>query len=117
MTMPNLNVYQVFLIIVSVLSAFSGLTAQLTDLFGASTAHLIVTGASVLTTIITAVMAPMVGNASMVKSVAALPGVTRVMVNTQAAPAVAAVAVDPAQAKVGAANPADQAALASIAKG
>lgn len=115
--MPNINIYQVFLIIVSVLSAVAGSTAQLTDMFGAGTAHTIVTVATFSTTLITAIMTPLVGNASMVKTVAALPGVTRVTVNTQALPAVAAVAVDANQPKVGAADPNDRAALQAIAKG
>lgn len=113
----NLNSYQYFLIAVAILSAVSGMTAQFTDLFGAGPAHLIVTAASAANTLITAIMTPLVGNASMVKNVAALPGVDRVQVNTQATPAIAAVAVDPAQTKVGGGTDQDQTALKEIAKG
>lgn len=113
----NLNIYQWFLIMVSVLSAVAGASAQLTDLFGTGTAHLIVTMATFLNTMITAIMTPLVGNASMLKTVAALPGVDRVSINKQASASVAAVAVDPTQSKVGGTTPLDQTALKDIAKG
>lgn len=112
-----MNGLQVCLIIASVLSAVAGATAQLTDLFGASVAHVIVSAVTFANVILTAVMTPLVGNASMVKSVAALPGVSRIAVNEQATPAVAAVATDPAQTKVGGTSPQTQATLQQIAKG
>lgn len=115
--MLGLNVYQWFLIIVSVLSAVAGATAQLTELFGAGPAQTIVTAATFANTIITAIMTPLVGNASMVKTVAALPGVSRVAVNEQASPAIAAVATDPAQPNVGPVTPEVRSTLQAIAKG
>lgn len=66
---------------------------------------------------LTAIMTPLVGNASMVKTVAALPGVERVWINTQATAAVAAVAIDPEQPKVGGSTPQAQTVLQDIAKG
>lgn len=113
----NLNGYQWFLIVVSVLSAVAGGSAQLTDLLGAGTAHTVVTLATFLNTMITAIMTPLVGNASMVKTVAALPGVDKVQINTNASAEVAAVAVDPDQPKVGATSAQDRPALQQIAKG
>ena len=92
-------------------------TAQLTDLFGATVAKEIVSATSILNGILGGWITMMSGAGNMVRDVAALPGVDRVAINTRAAPAVAAAAVDPTQPKVGATNPVDQAKLQEIAKG
>ena len=57
------------------------------------------------------------GAAAQVRTVAALPGVERVAINAQANAAVAAVAVDPNQSKVGATTPDVRKVLTDTAKG
>lgn len=112
----KLNGLQWFLIIASILSATAGATSNLTDIFGPGLAHLIVSVAAFGNTIITAVMTPLVGNVAQIKNVAALDGV-KVRVTPDAAPSVAAVAVDPNQPNVGALNPTDRPALQAKAQG
>ena len=90
-------------------------TTQLTDLFGPVIAKSIVAGASILNGILGGWVALMSGPGGMVRDVAALPGVDRVAINTNALPSVAAAAVDPSQPKVGATNPSDRAKLQQIA--
>lgn len=112
-----MNYIQMLLVLVALLGATAGSAAQLTDLFGATTAHTIVSAASFLTTIITAVMTPLTGNVNMLKTTAALPGVKVQVSAAQATPAIAAVAVDPDQPNVGGATAEDQVRLKQIAKG
>ncbi len=57
------------------------------------------------------------GQANLVREVAAMPGVDRISVNAQAAPALAQVAIDPEQKKVGATTPSARATLVEAAKG
>lgn len=80
-------------------------TAQLTDLFGPTVAKSIVSAAAILNGILGGWVTLMSGQAGMIKDVAAMPGVSRVSINPQASSAVAAVAVDPTQPKVGGATP------------
>lgn len=113
--MPKLNGLQWMLIVLSALSWASGATAQLTDLFGASAAHTIITVVTSLNGLITAVMTPLVGNISQIKNVASLEGV-KVRVTPAADSATAKLAVDPAQPNIGALDPADRPKLQEIAK-
>lgn len=92
-------------------------TTQLTDLFGAVIAKDIVSAAAILNGILGGWVTLMSGQAGMIKDVAALPGVAKIQVNEQASPAVAAVATDPAQPKIGGETAATQATLKQIAKG
>lgn len=112
-----MNLNQILAIILAVLGVLTISTAQLTDLFGAKLAHTIGALAGLISSILASVLAVITGNASMLKSVAALPGVDKVSINTQASAAVAAVAVDPQQPKVGATSAVDRPALQEIAKG
>lgn len=57
------------------------------------------------------------GQAAMVKTVAAMPGVDRISVNASANTTLAQVATDPAQQKVGAASAATREVLKETAKG
>lgn len=56
------------------------------------------------------------GQGNMVSTVAAMPGVTRITVNEQASAALATVATDPAQMKVGPASPDVRPTLVATAK-
>lgn len=113
----NLTGKQVLLIISAVLSALVASTAQLTDIFGPTEAKAIISVVSLLNTIITSVAASVIGQASLVKDVAAMPGIARIAVNEQASPTLAQVATDPLVQKVGAVTPEVRTTLQNIAKG
>jgi hypothetical protein len=112
--MPHLNGLQWCMVAMSALSFFSGATGQLTDLFGPTLAHTIVTVAGLANGMITAIMTPLVGNTAQTKNVAAMDGV-QVKVSTNAEQSIAKLAVDPAQPNIGAANPADRPKLQAMA--
>lgn len=97
------------------LSALAGATAQLTPLFGATVATDIASVAALGGTIVSGWIFVLTGQAATVSQVAAMPGVERITVNPQATPAVAQIATDPAQLKVGT-KPEDRAAVVAIAK-
>lgn len=105
----NLNSTQVILIIIAVLSALSGAAAQLTDVFGATTAHTIVSASGLLSTIMTSILVPLTGQTAQLKAVQAMPGVESIQVNAKANNTLAALAVDPTQDKIEAAPGAEQA--------
>lgn len=100
-----------------VLSALMTSTAFLTDTFGAAMAHTIVGTAGFVNMILNGIVVALSTQAQQVKDVAALPGVERVSVNAQASQAVAQVATDAQQPKVGAVTPEIRATLQDIAKG
>ncbi len=66
--MPTLNNTQLLLILMAILSFASGATAQLTDVFGAGTAHLIVSVATLLNGVLSSVMVALTGQSSQVKA-------------------------------------------------
>src|SRR5690348_8050008 len=92
-------------------------TAQLTDLFGPTVAKSIVSSAAILNGILGGWVTLMSNQANLVKDVAAMPGVDRIQVNANASQALASVATDPAQPKVGGTTAATQATLQNTAKG
>lgn len=96
----NLTGKQILSIVAAVVSALMLATTQLTDIFGASTAKLIVSGAALTNMIISSIVAAVTGQASLVKDVQAMPGVSRIVVNDQANSTLAAVAADPTNTKV-----------------
>lgn len=96
----NLTGKQILSIVAAVVSALMLATTQLTDIFGASTAKLIVSGAALANMIISSIVAAVTGQASLVKDVQAMPGVSRIVVNDQANSTLAAVAADPTNTKV-----------------
>lgn len=98
----NLNGTQTIAIIIAVLSVLSGATAQLTDLFGAIIAKDLVSGAGLVTAVLSSVLAVITSQGSQVKSVLAMPGVDSIKVNAQANSTLAQIAVstDPALAKI-----------------
>lgn len=100
-----------------ILSACMVSTTYFTDTFGAGTAHIIVGTAAFLNMIVGGVATIITGTAQQVRDVAALPGVERVSVNAGAAPALASVATDPDQPKVGPISPEVRTVLVNTAKG
>lgn len=90
----SLNPKQIVLIVIAMLSFLASASANLTDLFGAGNAKLIVSGATFLNGMISSALAPFLSNASVVKDAGALPGVA-VQVDRGAQQSIAALAVDP----------------------
>lgn len=96
----NLNGKQIISIIGAVVSVLMISTAQLTDLFGPSLAKTIGSIAGLVNMMISSIMAVLTSQGSMVKEVAAMPGIEPLRVNAMANATLAAIAVDPTQAKV-----------------
>ena len=97
----NLTTGQWMAIIVGVLSAAAGATAQLTPIFGATVANLTVSVANaVMTIIVTPILFVVTGQSSQLKAVQSMPGVESITVNAQANKTLAQLAVDPAQDKI-----------------
>lgn len=113
----NLTGKQWLAIVAAVVSALMLATTQLTDIFGATVAKEIVSVAALLNMVLNSIVAALTGQATLVKDVAALPGVERISVNAQANPSLAAIATDSAQPKVGATTPEVRATLIETAKG
>lgn len=113
----NLNGKQIISIIIAVLSVLMVSGAQLNDLIGPTAAKTVVSLAGLLNLILGSVMAAISGQSSLVRDVAAMPGVERISINASATPALAAVAVDPGQTKVGATTPDVRTVLTAAAKG
>lgn len=113
----NLTGKQILSIVAAVVSALMLATTQLTDIFGAPMAKLIVSGAALANMIISSIVAALTGQASLIRDVAAMPGVERISVNASANQALAAVATDASQPKVGATDAGTRATLQDTAKG
>lgn len=112
----NLNTKQILAICVAILSVLMISTAQLTDLFGATVTKTIVSTAGLLNMILSSVVAAISSQGSLVREVAAMPGVEKIQVNAQANQTLAGVATDPLQPKVGP-TALDNAAVKAIATG
>jgi len=113
----NLTGKQIIAIVAAVVSALMLATTQLTDIFGPTVAKNIVSGASLVNLILNSIIAALSGQATLVKDVAAMPGVERVSVNAQANTALATVATDPGQPKIGAVDAGTRMVLQDKAKG
>lgn len=111
----NLNINQVLSLILVVLGVFVASTAQLTDLFGPLVAKTIVSLSSLLMAMMSGALAIITGQSSQIKAVQAMPGVEKIVVNSQANSALATLAVDPAQAKIET-TPASAAAVQATAR-
>jgi multisubunit Na+/H+ antiporter MnhF subunit len=101
----NITQTQWLAIGIGVLTGLTGLTTQLTTIFGPTTTTIILAADSIIVMIISVVLTVTTGQGSVVQQVAAMPGVTRISVNAAASPALAAVATDPATPKVGPTTP------------
>lgn len=113
----NLTGKQLLLITSAVLSALVAASAQLTDIFGPTTAKSLISIISLSNTVLTSITAAMSGQGSLVRDVAAMPGIERISVNSSANSTLASVAIDPTQKKVGATSPDDRVTLINTAKG
>lgn len=96
----NLTGKQILLIVSAVLSALVAASAQLTDIFGPTTAKAIISVVSLCNTVLTSITAAISGQYNLVKDVAALPGVQKIEVNEKANATLASLAIDPKQDKV-----------------
>lgn len=98
--MLNINGKQIIQIVGVIISVAMVSSAQLTDLLGPEIAKTIVTIAGLTNMILQGVSVALQTQTNQVKDVAAMPGVEKISVNSTASPALATLAVDPAQAKV-----------------
>jgi hypothetical protein len=113
----NLTGKQILSIVAAVVSVLMLATTQLTDLFGAGVAKNIVSVAALINMILNSVMAALSGQSSLIRDVAAMPGVERITVNSTANQALATVATDSTQPKVGATDAGTRMVLQDTAKG
>ena len=120
--MSSLTLTQKLGISIAMLGFVAGSATQLTDIFApfGSVAPLIVkeivTISGFVSGVLGIVLSFISGQASIVKSVQAMPGVESIVVNANANQALAQLAVDPVQAKIDVA-PGAAAAVAQTAKG
>lgn len=107
----NLTGKQIIAIAVAVLGVLITSTAQLTDLFGSRLAHNIVSIAGLTNSILASVLAALTSQSQMLTQVQDMPGVERITVNKDANSTLAALAVDPANAKIAPAPGAESAVM------
>lgn len=106
---------QILAIVMAVLAATTASTAQMTEIFGPSTAKYIISIAGFVNTILASITAVITSQGSIVRDVQAMPGVEKITVNSQANSTLAAIAVDPANNKVEAKS-GSEAVVSNIAK-
>jgi hypothetical protein len=111
----NLNLNQVLAIVLVVLGVFVASTAQLTDLFGAGNAHIIVSLSGLLMSILSGILGVLTGQAGQIKAVRSMPGVDQVVVNANANATLAGLAVDRGEPKIKIAPGAEAAVKATAA--
>lgn len=113
----NLTTGQWLAILVGVLSALAGATAQLTPVFGATAANLAVSVANLaMTVLVTPVLFVITGQSGQLRAVGAMPGVDKIVVNKDANKDLATMAVAQEGNKVEA-SPEAKDAVAATAKG
>ncbi len=121
--MSSITRTQWFAIGILLCTVITGGTAQLVDLVGPSTTKIMVSLCTLTTGFLAGIQIILGGQGQQVRDVAAIQGpdgqpAVRVNVNANAGPAVASVALDPAQKNVGATDPGTRQALqATVAKG
>ena len=103
-------------ITIGMLSFLGGASAQLTQLFGPTVAADVASTVALLAGMLSVPLTVLTGQSAQVKAVQAMPGVEAITINKNASPTLAAIAVDPSNAKVDAV-PSDKAAVSAIAKG
>lgn len=111
----NLNRGQVLSIVILVLGVLVASTSQLTDLFGPRVTKDIVSVSTLLMSILAGINSILQGQGSQIAAVSAMPGVDKIIVNSKANSTLATMAVDPLQAKIGAATPEAQRAVQATA--
>jgi hypothetical protein len=112
----NITQTQWVAFVIGAASFLGGSTAQLTTLFGTAGAAYAASACALVSGISGVFLMATTGQSSVVQQVAAMPGVTRISVNENASQALAQVATDPGQQKVGPSTPDIKPALVSIAK-
>ena len=103
--MNNLTTIQKIAITMAVLGVISTSGVQLTDILGSGLAKTAVSIAGLGNSLLAAIVAVLSGQGSLVKQVAAMPGVDRVSINSAANQTLALAATDIAQPKIGATTP------------
>jgi hypothetical protein len=101
----NITQTQWVAFIIGAASFIGGSTAQLTTLIGTNGAAYAASACALISGLAGVFLMATTGQTSVVQQVAAMPGVSRISVNAQATPELAAVATDPAQPKVGPTTP------------
>jgi hypothetical protein len=114
--MGNLTSKQWFQIVSGIISGLITGAALMQTLFGQDLTIKIVAGLGIANIILSSVGATVSGQSNLVSDVAAMPGVERISINAKASPALASVAVDPAQQKVGPSSPDVRSTLVASAK-
>lgn len=101
----NITSKQWFQIISGIISGLITGAALMQTLLGQDLTIKVVAALGIVNIILSSIGTALSGQASLVRDVAAMPGVDRISVNAQATSTLASVAVDPAQTKVGATSP------------
>lgn len=114
--MSDITSKQWFQIISGAIGGLITGAALLQQLFGQDLALHIVATLGIANIILGSVGAALSGQANLVKDVQAMPGVDRIRINETASPALAALAVDPANTKI-LPTPGAQAAITATAEG
>lgn len=96
----NLNQGQVLSIIIAVLGVWVASATQLNELVGPMMTKLIIAGSTLTMTTLAAVNAILQSQGGQIKAVQAMPGVDKIIINSQANGTLASLAIDPAQNKV-----------------
>lgn len=96
----NLTPVQWLALIIVVLGAITGGTAQLNDIVGPAWTKVLVAIASLGTSVISGFVMVLTGQANLVRSVQDMPGVEKIVVNEKANAALATLAVNPSEAKI-----------------
>ena len=115
-TLKNLTTLQWLGIVLVVNGVLSGSVGEMTDLFGASWAKHVLSLATIGSGICGGFITMFGGIGSQASNVAAMPGVDRIVVNRNAGVAMAALAVDQNEPKIGPAKPEDRPTLVETAK-
>lgn len=111
----NLNRGQVLSIVIAVLGVLVASASQLTDLVGPTMTKTIVSFSTLLMSTLASVNTILQSQGSQISAVNAMPGVEKIVVNSQANATLATMTVDPKQTKLEA-LPGDQGAVEATAR-
>lgn len=113
----NITSKQWFQIVSGIISGLITGAALMQTLFGQDLTIKIVAGLGILNIMLSSVGTVLSGQANLVRDVAAMPGVDRISVNTNATQELAQVATDSSQPKVGAVDASTRTVLKATAQG
>jgi hypothetical protein len=111
----NLSPTQWVILFMTTASFLNGATAQLTDFVGPTVTHYVISGFAFASGLIGTWAVALTSQGSIIKQVAAMPGIDPIKVNANANATAAALAIDPESHKISPAEGAAQA-VAAIAK-